>query len=74
MLSSPIVIELVSVRLYTEGKVSRVYYNATHITYAPVGMTRLTMRLFDIGGVVPMPFPRPMASIFYDEYRSDIDP
>ena len=74
MLSSPITIELVSVRLYTEGKEVRVYYDPLRLAYDPIGITRLTIRRFDIGSVVPTPFPRPMASIFYDEYRSDIDP
>lgn len=74
MLSSPITIELVSVRLYTEGKEVRVYYDPLRLADNPIGMTRLNRRLFDIGSVVPMPFPRPMASIFYDEYRSDTDP
>lgn len=49
MLSSPITIELVSVRLYTEGKEVRVYYDATRVTYAPVVVTDFRGGLYTMG-------------------------
>jgi hypothetical protein len=68
MLSVHISVEMVSVLLYTEGKISRVYYDTEPPIYVRRGSP-----MFVIGSVVPQPYAHPTALFFYDEYRSDTD-
>lgn len=68
MLSVHISVEMVSVLLYTEGRLPRVYYNIERPLYVRRGSP-----MFVIGSVVPQPYTHPTALVFYDEYRSVSD-